>query len=243
MDPSSVSLLFAFGAGMVSFVSPCMLPMVPAYLGYIAGSSAQRLAGGGAPRGWLLLRSVQFVLGFTLVFTGLGASASLIGLLLRVYQPLLAKVAGALIVFFGLNLMGIWRWMPLFRGRMLLPWTDRGGEPLSPGAMGAAFAIGWTPCVGLVLGSILALASQSATVGQGALLLAVYALGMGLPFILATAALDRFRGWSDRLARSAARVELATGALLVGLGVLVFTNQFLLVTAWLIRTFGLGLAL
>lgn len=243
MPYESITLGFAFAAGVVSFISPCVMPLIPAYLSYITGLSVEEVRAGQGPRGRVLVNSLGFVLGLSVVFTLLGASASAVGLLFLDYRDWLSRIAGLLIILFGLNLLGVLQ-IPLL-------WRQRGGDvarfrgrgSLGAVAMGAAFAVGWTPCVGLVLGSIYALAAQSSTVGRGMLLLFTYALGLGLPFVLAGLGLGSFERLFGRLRPGLGVVERASGAVLVGLGFLVFTNQFLYLTAWLIRRLGIGLTL
>lgn len=243
MDPQGVGLLFSFAAGVVSFASPCILPLIPAFLSYVTGLTAEELRAGSGLRGRILSHSLAFVLGLSLVFTLLGASASAVGLLLLEWRPVITRLAGLVIILFALNLLGVVR-IPLL-------WRQRGGEvsrfrgrgPAGAFLMGAAFAVGWTPCVGLVLGSIYALASQSHTLLQGMSLLFLYSLGLGLPFVLAGLGLGTFERAARRLRPHLGGLERASGAVLLALGVLVLTNNFLYLTAWLIRTFGIGLTL
>jgi cytochrome c-type biogenesis protein len=208
--------LLALAAGALSFSSPCTLPLVPGYLGYMSGVSSSR--------GRTVAAAGLFVIGFAVVFTSLGAVASELGSLLLLHRPLIEKLAGALIVVLGLFVLGL---APLpFLMREGRPFLDR-IRPGPSGALllGAAFALGWTPCVGPVLGSILLLASGQRTVAAGALLLFLYSLGLGLPFLAAALFLDRFRSVSAWLRRHAAPINAAGGLLLVAMGALVFLGR------------------
>jgi cytochrome c-type biogenesis protein len=209
--------LLALAAGVLSFSSPCTLPLVPGYLGFMSGVSAGR--------GRTMLAATLFVLGFAFVFTLLGwATTSATSLLASGGRELLGRIAGVLIVVLGLFVLGLLR----------LPFLMREGRPLlesvRPGPAGAlflgvAFALGWTPCIGPVLGSILLLASGQGTAVQGASLLLIYSLGLGIPFLLAAAFLERFQGAAAWLRRRATPINAAGGVLLVAMGVLVFTGD------------------
>lgn len=208
--------LLAVVAGVLSFSSPCTLPLVPGYLSFMSGVSANR--------GRTVMAAALFVIGFAAVFTALGAAASGIGRPLLEHRLLLQRVAGVVIVLLGLFLLGLIRPSLLMReGRPLLEHVRPG--PSGALLLGLAFAIGWTPCIGPVLGAILLLAGGQDTVGAGAGLLFLYSLGLGVPFLLAAAFMDRFQAASGWLHRHAAVVNGAGGALLVGMGVLVFTGR------------------
>jgi cytochrome c-type biogenesis protein len=216
--------LRAVGAGALSFLSPCVLPLVPPYLCYMAGVSvddfradAVATAKSGA-RTALLASSLSFVLGFSTVFVALGAGASTIGRLLRIWQEPLAMAAGILIILMGLNFLGVIR----------IP-------------MGLAFAFGWTPCIGPVLGPILTLAGGRETVGEGALLLAAYSFGLGIPFLVAALFSGAFMRFLQKFRVHLGRVEKAIGALLVVAGILFLTGGIQTASYWLLETFpGLG---
>ncbi len=220
--PSPLLPLFAFAAGVLSFTSPCTLPLVPGYLGYMSGVSATR--------GRTLFSAALFVTGFSFVFTALGAAATEAGTLVAQNRPLLDRAAGAVIVVLGLFLLGLVR--PPFLERERRPLLER-VRPGPAGALllGAAFGFGWTPCIGPILGAILALASSQPTAGAGALLLLVYSFGLGLPFLLAAVFLDRFAAVSRRLRRWSRAVDAVGGALLVVMGVLVLTERLQAVLA------------
>src|SRR4051794_38031083 len=248
MDPSTLALnpltlLLAAGAGLLSFASPCVLPLLPAYLGYMTGLTAEELQDqrDAATRAHVLGRSVAFVLGLSLVFAALGASASAVGRSLVQHQILILRIAGLLVVILGLHTLGLVRIPFLFREKRLnVRLAD--GSYLSALLLGAAFAAGWTPCIGPFLAGLLALASQEQTVSQGMLLLFVYGLGLGVPFVVAGLAL----GSSLRLLRGVrARMqilEMVSGLLLVGMGLLIFSDRLSLISAWLTAIFGTGLA-
>lgn len=246
-----VSYVSAIGAGALSFLSPCVLPLVPPYLCYMAGVSMddfrrdpgliKQVDGTAAvvataPRLALMTASVAFVLGFSTVFTALGAGASTIGGLLRMWQQELAMVAGVLIILMGLNFLGILRIPLLSREARFQP----GGKPASAAAayvMGLAFAFGWTPCIGPVLGPILTLAGGRATVSDGALLLAAYSLGLGIPFLLAALFSGAFMRFLQRFRLHLGKVERIMGVLLVIAGVLFLTGGIQAASFWLLETF------
>ena len=205
---SGPGLLLAFGAGVVSFLSPCVLPLVPSYLGVIGGAKAP------------MLRAAAFILGFGVVFIALGATASALGALLAPHKILLGRLAGVLIVVFGLMMLGVLRLPFLMRDTRELRSADRYG----PLALGAAFAFGWSPCLGPVLGSILGLAASSASLGSGVSLLAVYTLGLALPFLAAALLWERLG--LRRLNRYAGLFERVGGAALVVVGLLMASGEF-----------------
>src|ERR687883_1504526 len=208
--------LLALAAGALSFSSPCTLPLVPGYLGYMSGVSSGR--------GRALGAAVLFVAGFSAVFTALGAAASGAGSALLEHRLLLEKIAGLLIVALGLFVLGLVRAPFLMReGRPLMERVRPG--PSGALLLGVAFAFGWTPCVGPVLGSILILAGAQGTVAAGALLLFLYSLGLGLPFLAAALFLERFRSVSAWLRQHSAPINAAGGLLLVAMGMLVFLGR------------------
>ncbi|MBO6725162.1 MAG: cytochrome c biogenesis protein CcdA [Rhizobiaceae bacterium] len=242
---SEIGYITAVGAGAISFLSPCVLPLVPPYLCYMAGVSvddfrADKRAQGAATRAPLLKAAIAFVLGFSTVFVALGAGASTIGALLRVWQQELAIVAGVIIIVMGLNFLGILRIPFLSREARF----QAGGQPASIAAayvMGLAFAFGWTPCIGPVLGPILTLAGGQSTVGEGALLLAAYSAGLGIPFLIAALFSGAFMRFLGRFRVHLGRVEKVMGALLVLAGIFFVTGGVQTASYWLLETFpGLG---
>ena len=247
MEPSLSPLLFvtALAAGMVSFASPCVLPLVPAYLGFITGRSAEEFSSArGAARLIIVTQSLAFVSGLAVIFALLGASASVLGQTLLQNQERLYQIGGIVVVIFGLQMMGITR-IPLLartvRVADVTPNVQR--SHLGAFAMGLAFGAGWTPCVGPFLAGLLALASQQATVGAGVVLLLVYALGLGVPFLLAGVAVDRSLGVMRSIRPHMLTIERVSGGLLIGMGILLFTEQLTRITSLLTRVFGNGLAL
>jgi cytochrome c-type biogenesis protein len=233
---SLIGFLTAFAAGVVSFLSPCVLPLVPGYVSFVAGSSLEDLRDGAAPRVQSLMLATTFVLGFTAVFVALGASATALGNLLLSYRYELGVVAGAVVVLFGLHMLGLTPIRLLERDtRFYLDLA--GGRTLSAFTLGLAFAFGWTPCIGPVLGAILTLSASTADVAKGSLLLAVYSLGLGLPFLLAALFTGTLLVRLKALGRAGRNLQRAAGALLVAMGVLMITGQLEVVAYWLLETF------
>jgi cytochrome c-type biogenesis protein len=239
------TLLFAVWAGLLSFLSPCVLPLVPAYLSYMTGLSAEQLTSqqslGGRTR--VLAHALAFVAGLSIVFTLFGASASLLGRLLLPHLQILTRVAGLLVIIFGLHLTGLVRIPLLYREQRADPAAHRDRGPLGALLMGAAFAAGWTPCVGPFLASLLTLASQESTVAEGMLLLFVYSLGLGLPFVLAGLGTARALRVARVLRPRLRAIEVGSGLLLILMGLLLFTDRLTLLSSWLTRMFGNGLVL
>lgn len=238
---ADVGYITAVGAGAISFLSPCVLPLVPPYLCYMAGVSvedfrAEAAGKAAAARLPLLKAAVAFVLGFSTVFVALGAGASTIGALLRAWQQELAIAAGLVIIIMGLNFLGVIR-IPLLSREARF---QAGGKPASTAAayvMGLAFAFGWTPCIGPVLGPILTLAGGRGTVGEGAMLLAAYSAGLGIPFIIAAFFSGAFMRFLARFRVHLGRVEKAIGGLLVLAGIFFVTGGVQAVSYWLLETF------
>lgn len=238
---ADVGYITAVGAGAISFLSPCVLPLVPPYLCYMAGVSVEDFRSDAAAKPAstrlpLLKAAIAFVLGFSTVFVALGAGASTIGALLRAWQQELSIAAGIIIIIMGLNFLGLVR----------IPWLSRearfqaGGKPASIVAayvMGLAFAFGWTPCIGPVLGPILTLAGGRSTVGEGALLLAAYSAGLGIPFLIAAFFSGAFMRFLTRFRVHLGRVEKAIGALLVLAGIFFVTGGVQTVSYWLLENF------
>jgi cytochrome c-type biogenesis protein len=235
---SDVSIFAALIAGLVSFLSPCVLPLVPPYLVYLAGTSLERFADKEPePRvkRETVLAACLFVLGFSTVFVALGASASVIGSLVRAYSGPLATIAGIIIIIMGLHFLGLTRIGLLYRqSRMEV------AKPVGlwgAYAMGLAFAFGWTPCIGPILAAILAVAASEQTVAKGAGLLAVYSLGLGIPFVIAAFAIEPFAAFLARFRKHMQRVEQAMGALLVLTGIAFLTGSINFMSVWLLETF------
>jgi cytochrome c-type biogenesis protein len=228
----ALAMLIAAGAGFVSFISPCVLPLVPAYLCFVSGMSAAELRGEGelrTSRGRVVAASLAFVLGFSVVFVALGASATAIGGFLLDRLSLFSKIAGVLVIVLGLQMIGLFRLRILQREKRIHV-TRRPRSVLGAFVVGLAFAFGWTPCVGPILAGILALAASQETIGRGIALLAAYSLGLGIPFIAAGLAINRFVGLLGRVSRYLRFAELASGVLLVAVGVLIFTNGLTMIS-------------
>lgn len=239
MEIHGVSVFISFAAGLFSFVSPCVLPLVPAFLAYLAGTTLATEAGP-PPRGRVLLHATYYVLGFSLLFIAFGATLGVAGYALRDHQRLLERIAGAFLIFMGLHMMRLLPIPWLYQERHFdVPAGERLGYVRSF-SFGVAFAVGWTPCVGPTLGAILGLAATSSTAAQGALLLAIYSFGLAVPFLLVALALGSARRGIRRLGPVLPRIALAGGGLLIFLGVIVFTGQFLRLNRWFADLGGLG---
>lgn len=235
----SVSLFAAFVAGLISFVSPCVLPIVPGYLSFISGVNVAQWKTGSAPKDLVrrvVLASLAFVLGFSTVFVALGAAATLVGALLQEHKRTLGMIGGVVIIVLGLHTMGV------FKIQWLLGEKRASVESRPLGLVGAyvvglAFAFGWTPCIGPILGAILLYASQQETVAQGVVLLAFYSAGLGIPFLLSALAVNWFFKASGGLRKSMRAVEVVSGVLLVGVGLLLVTDRLTLIAQWFTRMF------
>jgi len=229
----------AFLAGLLSFLSPCVLPLVPPYLCYLAGATLDELTGrtpDAAVARRAVLGSLAFVAGFATVFVLLGAAASALGHLLRVYQTELATLAGAVIIVMGLHFLGVFRLAWLYReARLAGPAKPLGLWTAYP--MGLAFAFGWTPCIGPVLAAVLAVAASETTLTHGMSLLAVYSAGLGLPFVAAAAGIRPFLGFLGRFKRNLPKVERAMGGLLVVTGFAFLSGWMTTASYWLLETF------
>jgi cytochrome c-type biogenesis protein len=241
----NVTLLAAFGAGVLSFISPCVLPLIPGYLSYISGLSLDEMRGtlpaGGAgvavvappaARRRVIVASLAFILGFSLVFIALGATASALGEFLRERLPLLNRIAGTIIIIFGLHTMGVLRIEWLYQEKRVHTQRSPAGV-IGTMLVGIAFAFGWTPCIGPILAGIIFVAGSKETVGQGVQLLAAYSLGLGVPFFASALAINQFFGAMSRIRKHYHKVELVSGALLVAIGLLIFTSKFELIARWL----------
>ena len=248
MDIGILGILAAFGAGVLSFLSPCVFPLIPAYLAQLTGMSFQEMQNMDNDRRRSMLKnSFAFVLGLAVVFTAFGASATFLGRFFLNNQNLVGRFAGFVIIVFGLHLMGVITIPWLMREqRMNLSETRKRSTGLGGSfLMGGAFGIGWTPCIGPVLASILALASQADTVVTGMVLLLAYALGLGVPFILMALILNRAAGQNAiaKLRRYIPQLSMASGALLILMGLLVFTGNLIVLSNYITSTFGTGLTL
>lgn len=228
-EPATLGLLVAFAAGLLSFLSPCVLPLVPSYIGFLTGMTLPEMAG---RRRTALLHALLFVGGFSLVFILLGASATALGRALNYYQVWLQRVGGALIILFGLLCLGVFK-VGLLNQERRLHLERKPIGYLGSALVGMAFGAGWTPCIGPVLGGILGLAATSSDVSRGMLLLAVYSAGLALPFLIAAVAVDSFLDWFQRFRRYLPWVMRLSGVLLVFVGVLLVTGEFTRLAGWL----------
>jgi cytochrome c-type biogenesis protein len=232
-----LSLPLVFGAGVLSFLSPCVLPLVPPYLTYMSGASFEQLKGDDrALHARVVLTSLFFILGFTVVFVTLGATATAFGQQFRQALPILAPLAGILIIAMGLHFLGV------FRIALLDRQVRHNGPSVATGPaggfmLGLAFAIGWTPCIGPILAAILSVAANEHSALQGATLLGIYSLGLGVPFLLAGIAIGPFLSFFSRFKRNLGLVEKLVGVLLIITGLLFLTGNFTRLSYWFLETF------
>jgi cytochrome c-type biogenesis protein len=234
----NVSIPAALIAGLVSFLSPCVLPLVPPYLVYLTGATIEHLESeqsAAASRRAVMMSAALFVLGFSTVFVALGASASLVGSLIRAWSAELSIVAGLVIIVMGLHFLGLTRIGLLMReGRLPIP---RPVGLWGAYVMGLAFAFGWTPCIGPILAAILSIAAAEATVTKGAGLLAIYSAGLGIPFLIAAFMVKQFSALFSRMKRQLVNVERAMGVLMIVTGIGFLTGVVSNVSIWLLETF------
>ncbi len=228
-EPAALGFVVAFAAGLLSFLSPCVLPLVPSYVGFITGMTLPEVSG---RRRAALTHAVLFVAGFSLVFVLLGASATALGRALNHYQVWLQRAGGALIIFFGLLCLGVFKTGVLNQERRLHVERKPVGY-LGSVLVGVAFGAGWTPCIGPVLGGILGLAATSSDVSRGMQLLAVYSAGLALPFLIAAVAVESFLGWFQRFRPYLPWVMRLSGGLLIFVGILMITGEFTRLAGWL----------
>jgi cytochrome c-type biogenesis protein len=230
-DAGTVSLGLAFGAGVLSFLSPCVLPIVPSYVSFVTGMTLEELqeGDGSAARRQAALHSGLFILGFSTLFVALGASATVLGGLMVRFLPVVRQVGGVVVVLFGLYMLGLLR-IPSLMEERRVHLASRPAGKVGSVVAGAAFGAGWTPCIGPVLATILLYAGLEATVARGTLLLAVYALGLGLPFFVSAVTLNWFLTSTRGLRRWLGALERVTGAFLVVVGILMLTGRFALLT-------------
>ncbi len=238
LEIAGVNALWAFTAGIISFLSPCVLPLVPGYVSYVAGVSLDdlRAPGNSQTRLAAVGYSAAFVMGFTLIFVILGASATALGQLLLSYRTVSDVVAGGIIILFGLHLAGLLRLPALNRD---LRFTAARSRWKAPGAvlLGAAFAFGWTPCIGPILGSVLTLSAARSTVAEGASLLFIYSLGLGIPFLLVAAFTGFFLRRLKSVGRIGRRLQVGSGVMLVLVGVAMAFGYLGIAATWLLTNF------
>lgn len=234
IDVATIGALAAFAAGIVSFLSPCVLPLVPAYVSYVAGASVHRRGRTHVERRIAALgMSALFVAGFSAVFIAFGASATALGQMLLRYRYEANLVAGVIVILFGLFMVGLWRWVPwLLRDLRPHPHVH-GGNPFAAFVLGVAFAFGWTPCIGPVLGAILAVSAADAG-ASGVGLLSAYALGLGVPFLLAALFVDQATKVLGRLRGIGVALQIGGGFVLIAFGVAMITGWVSVISIWLL---------
>lgn len=230
----NLTIFVAFAAGMLSFLSPCVFPLIPAYVSHLTGSSFQegKLV---VHRGKLILQSLSFIVGFSLIFIAMGASASFIGRFFAEERELVQRISGLLIIVFGLQMAGILNLRLLMSGKTWETKPDMRGGAIRSLVTGFAFGAGWSPCVGLALSSILLLAGSSETLWNGIGMLAVYSLGLGVPFLLISWLLTYSMNMMQKMNRWMPLLSKINGWLLIGMGFLLFTGQLQKISAWLAR--------
>lgn len=233
-----LAALIALAGGVLSFLSPCVLPIVPPYLAFMGGSSIDDMAEG-RDKG-VIVKAIFFVMGLSTVFIFLGFAASAFGQVFLQYQREMAIAAGVVIIIFGLHFLGLLR-IPLLYREARFDAGDRGGSLFGAYILGLAFAFGWTPCIGPILGTILSLAAQEDSISRGVILMAFYAVGLGIPFILAAMFMRKFLSSMGRLKKHMGLIEKVMGGLLLVVGVMLVTGLFTEMSFWLLETFpGLG---
>ncbi|MBU3090533.1 cytochrome c biogenesis protein CcdA [Clostridium sp. CF011] len=228
---NDISILLAFSAGLLSFLSPCVLPLVPAYISYLTGSSIEELKDGKAKLS-VLYKSFGFVLGFSIIFILMGVSISSLGKLLITHKNLFRKVGGTLIVVFGLHTIGLFKIKLFYREKRFL-YFDKIKGPFSSVIMGMAFATGWTPCIGPILSSILIYATSMNSIGKGVLLLIMYSLGLAVPFILTAMAIGSFTKQFRKFSIYLPIISIISGILMIIMGVMIFTNKLAILSQYM----------
>ena len=246
----NVSLFGAFIAGVLSFISPCVLPLIPGYLSFISGVSLEEMrgvpaaatAGGGtmavatgvsaAAKRQVIITSLFFILGFSLVFVSLGASATYLGQFLMERLTIFGKVAGVLLVIFGLHTIGVFK-IPFLLNEARVQANTKPASMIGAVIVGISFAFGWTPCIGPILSAILLVAAQQESVNQGIMLLSIYSLGLAIPFLLTAIAINQFFVAFKKIRRHYHTIEIVSGLLMIVIGLLIFFNRFTIIAQWL----------
>ncbi|MGY8778652.1 MAG: cytochrome c biogenesis CcdA family protein [Longimicrobiales bacterium] len=231
MNEVDVGIMIAFSAGVFSFLSPCVLPLVPSYLAFVTGMSLEDLQEG-VDRRATFTHSLLFVTGFSLIFILLGASASFLGQFFRLYEVWIARIGGVVIILLGMHLAGVFKLAPLMQEKRIHLANKPAGY-LGTLGVGMAFGAGWTPCIGPILGAILTYGMTQDTMWAGVGLLSVYSLGLAIPFLLASLALDRFLQTFQKFKKWIPVMEKASGALLIVLGILLLTGKFTMLAAYM----------
>lgn len=231
MDQTSISWFVAFSAGLLSFLSPCVLPLVPSYIGFITGLGLEDIT---RARRTTLVHALLFVLGFSAIFVMLGAGATLVGQLLLAYKPIIARIGGIMLIALGMWMLGVFKFALLNQERRV----HLGDKPLGylgTLMVGVAFGAGWTPCLGPILSGILMVAGSEATVGRGVSLLAAYSAGLAVPFLLSAVLLERFLKFFQKFRSHLGLVNRISGVLLIVVGALLLTGWFQVLAAWLVK--------
>jgi cytochrome c-type biogenesis protein len=231
METPTIGVLIAFSAGLLSFLSPCVLPLIPSYVTFITGLSLDDVQNA---RRNALVHGLLFVLGFTLIFLAMGAGATMLGQALLRHRDWISRIGGVIIIIFGLYLLGVLNIGFLSRERRFHV-ADKPVGYFGTVVVGVAFGAGWTPCLGPILGSILVYTSSQADLAKGMWLLLAYSLGLAVPFLLSAVAIERFAGFFQRMRRQMVWVSRISGAVLIGIGVLLVTNYFTVLAAWLTK--------
>lgn len=231
MSPPSIGLFVAFGAGLLSFLSPCVLPLIPSYVTFITGLSFEDVS---QSKRTALIHGLLFTLGFSLIFIALGAGASLIGRLLFDQRAMISKVGGVLIIVFGLYMLGVLNIAAFTRERRV-HLADKPVGYLGTVLVGFAFGAGWTPCIGPILGSIITYAGSEASLSRGVALLTMYSLGLAVPFVISAIAVDRFHIFFQKFRRQMIWMQRFAGGLMIFVGILMITSQFTILAGYLQR--------
>jgi cytochrome c-type biogenesis protein len=229
MDGASLGIVIAFTAGLLSFLSPCVLPLIPSYVTFITGLSLEDVQ---RSRRTALIHSLLFIAGFTLIFLALGATATVVGQVLNYQRVWISRIGGLLVIVFGLYMLGAFNIAAFSRERRMHI-ADKPVGYLGTLLVGIAFGAGWTPCIGPILGSILTFTASSADLGRGLGLLFSYSLGLAVPFLVAALAVERFMGFFQRMRRHMVWVTRVAGILLIAIGVLMITNYFTILASYL----------
>jgi cytochrome c-type biogenesis protein len=239
MASENIGLLTAFLFGLLSFISPCVLPIVPGYLSFISGVTFEEMSAETSQksvRNRILLNSIFFILGFSAVFIALGASATVVGQFLHEKINIISKVAGVLIVVLGLHMIGVFK-IPFLNYEKRIHSNKKPLGFVGSFLVGLAFAFGWTPCIGPILAGILSIAAEQSTIGKGILLLTFYSAGLGIPFLLTGMSVSAFYKVFNKFKRHLHKVEVTSGVLLVVIGILIFTNYLTILSGYLSRWF------
>ncbi|WEX91576.1 cytochrome c biogenesis protein CcdA (plasmid) [Sinorhizobium garamanticum] len=231
---SNIGLITAFMAGLASFLSPCVLPLVPGYISYVSGNALARQGDATAGRLVTLSLSVCFVLGFSAVFVGLGATTTAFSRLLSSYRDEATLIGGAMVIFLGVFMTGLVR-VPWFERDLRFHGSIRGGRPVSAFLLGLAFGFGWTPCIGPVLGAILTVSALSSTASAGIVLLAIYSLGLGVPFLLSAVFADHLMRRLKAVRKLGRALQVGAGGVMVAMGVAMMTGTMTAFSFWLLE--------